>query len=72
MASGNRNINFTERELEVIHLLFEELTTEEIAERTFLSPRTIHGHRGRILEKTKARNVIGIIKYAVKNGILKF
>ena len=65
------SVCFTSREIEVIHLLFEELTTEEIGQRIHLSPRTIQAHRGRILEKIGARNCIGVIKYGLKNGILK-
>lgn len=71
MANLNGKLLFTDREIQVIQLLFEELTTNEIGDRINLSPRTIQGYRGRILEKTGAKNCVGIIKYGIKKGILR-
>lgn len=62
--------SFTEKELEVIHLISKEKTNKEIAELLFLSPRTIETHRENILKKTKAKNSIGIVMYALKHKII--
>ena len=60
----------TEREREVLKHICDELTTSEIAEKMFLSPRTIEGYRNRLLEKTGARNTAGLVVYAAKNGLI--
>lgn len=60
----------TTRELEIIRLISKELTSKEIAEKLFISPRSVDGHKERILEKTKAKNSIGIIMYAIKHQLL--
>jgi DNA-binding NarL/FixJ family response regulator len=66
-----KKIMFNETEVEIIRLLCEELTSKEIASRMFLSPRTIDGHRQRIMERIGAKSIAGILMYAVKNGIYK-
>jgi DNA-binding NarL/FixJ family response regulator len=62
-------VALTERELQVIQLLCQEFTTKEIGERMNISHRTVEGHREQILEKIKAKNTVGIVMYAIKNGI---
>ena len=56
--------DLSERELEVLHLICEELTTPEIAEKLFLSPRTVEGYRKQLLEKTGVRNTAGLVLWA--------
>ena len=58
----------TEREEDVLKLLCEELSSEEIGERIHLSPRTVEGYRRNLLSKTGARNLAGLVIYAVKHG----
>lgn len=58
------------RELEVLQLICREKTTSEIAKVLFLSPRTIEGHRKRLLEKTGARNTAGLVIFAAKNNLI--
>jgi len=62
-------INLTRRELETLRLICEGHTTAQIAEKIFLSDRTVEGYRIRIMEKTGAKNTAGMVVYAVKNGI---
>lgn len=59
----------SERELEVLRLICQELTTTEIAGKLFLSPRTVEGHRNNILLKTGARNTAGLVVFAMNRGI---
>jgi DNA-binding NarL/FixJ family response regulator len=59
----------TGREIEVLKLICKEHTTPEVAEILFISPRTVEGHRNNIMEKTGARNIAGIVVYAMKNGL---
>lgn len=58
------------REIEVIKLIGEELTTNEIADKLFISPKTVETHRKNILKKTGLRSSIGLIKFAVINQII--
>lgn len=64
------NIQLTDRETEVLMLICKELTTAEIAEKLFLSPRTVEGYRNRLLEKTGARNTAGLVLFASKTEML--
>lgn len=60
----------TEREEEVLKLLCKEFTSKEIAEKLFISYRTVEGHRRSMQEKTGARNIVGLVLYAVERGIV--
>lgn len=58
------------RELEVLNLICEQKTAQEIAEILFISVRTVDGHRNNLLEKTGARNTAGLVVYAIKNELV--
>lgn len=60
----------TVREMEIIQLLFEQKTNQEIAEQLNISIRTVHNHRINITRKTGSRNVVGVLLYAIKRGLL--
>jgi len=62
---------FTPAEQRVIRLVCQQYTSEEIADELGLSKRTVEGYRANILEKMKAKNSVGILIYAVKNGLYK-
>ena len=59
----------TTRELEVLKLICDEKTANEIAELIFLSPRTVEGIRTKLFEKTLAHNTVGLVIYAIRHGI---
>lgn len=59
------------RELEVLRLIAEGLTNNAIAEKLFVSRRTVETHRQNILEKTQVKNTASLIKYAVEHGLLE-
>lgn len=63
------NVELTEKELEVIKLICQEKSTREIADAMFVSIRTIETHREKIMKKIRARNIAGIVMYAVKNNL---
>ncbi len=69
-AFYNSKILLSEREKEVLMLICEGLSTLEISEKIFLSPRTVEGHRLRILEKTGTKNTAGMVAYAFKNSLV--
>lgn len=62
---------FDEKETQIINLICKEFTTKEIAEKIFLSPRTIEGIRQKIMEKMDVTNTVGLAIYAMKNKLLK-
>lgn len=62
---------FTPAEQKVIRLVCQQYTSEEMADELGLSKRTVEGYRANILEKMKAKNSVGILIYAVKNGLFK-
>lgn len=59
-----------QRELEFMKLVCTEWTYKEIADRMYLSPRTIDGYRDALFEKLNVRTRVGLAMYAVKNGIV--
>lgn len=63
-------IQLTDRELEVLHLICEEHTAPEIAKMVYLSPRTVEGIRGKLIEKIGVKNTAGLVMYAVRNGLI--
>ncbi len=64
-------VNISAREQEVLQLICQQYTAEEIAEKLFLSVKTVNGHRNNLLVKTGSRNVAGLVMYAVRNDIVK-
>jgi DNA-binding NarL/FixJ family response regulator len=65
----SKHIEFTEREKQIIQLICKELNNKEIGDKLFLSARTIEGQRLRILEKIDVKNTVGLVVYAMKNGL---
>jgi len=63
-------VKLTRREKEVLSAIAEELTTQEISEKLFISPKTVETHRMNIMSKLGAKNSVGIIKTAIENGLL--
>lgn len=61
---------FTKREKEVLALIAEGLTNQEIADRLFISQLTVISHRKSLLEKTASKNTAQLIKYCFEFGLL--
>ncbi|KQS89335.1 response regulator transcription factor [Chryseobacterium sp. Leaf394] len=59
----------SDREKDVVQLICQEFTNKEIAEKLFISPRTVESHRQRIIEKLGVKNSIGIVIYAIIHDI---
>ena len=62
---------FNETELVILELICNEMTTQEIADKLFKSRRTIESARTLMMNKVGARNVVGLVMYAIQNGIVK-
>jgi len=65
LASG-----LSAREQEILYLVADGLTTAQIAEKLYTSPRTVETHRQNILEKTGTKNTAALVKAAVSQGWL--
>jgi DNA-binding NarL/FixJ family response regulator len=78
MLQGNKtpvksvfdNLYLTKKEKEVLTLICAQYTTQEIADKLFVSPRTVDGHRNNLLQKTNCKNSAGLVIFAIQNGIV--
>jgi len=59
----------TKREVDVLRLICKEYTTPEIGEALFLSPKTIEGYRKALMDKTEAKNMAGLVLFAIRHGL---
>lgn len=66
--SQNNETKLTRRESEVLSLIAKEYSNEQIADKLFISTRTVETHRKNIFIKTKQRTIVGLIKYALDKG----
>lgn len=60
----------TDREREILKLIAKELTNKSIADKLFISERTVETHRKNIFRKTGTNNLVGLIKYAYANNLI--
>jgi DNA-binding NarL/FixJ family response regulator len=63
------NLDFNERELQILELICKEFTASEIAEELNLSVRTVEGYRQKLIDKAGVKNVAGLVIFAVKNNL---
>lgn len=68
-VANSQKPSFNNNELEIIKLICAEQNNREIAMQLNLSVRTVEGYREKILEKIDAKNVAGLVIYAIKHGI---
>ena len=69
-ASHDSYEQLTDREREVLKLLAEGYTTQEIADILVVSPKTIEGHKTNLMAKLGIHNRIELVKYALRKGII--
>ncbi|MEP7163887.1 MAG: response regulator transcription factor [Ferruginibacter sp.] len=67
----NTMTNLNEREIDFLKYACTELTYKEIADKMFVSPRTIDGYRDALFEKLHLKTRVGLVMYAIKNGIVQ-
>lgn len=60
----------TEREIDVLRLVCQQLSTKEIADSLFISPKTVETHKTNLMIKTGVKNMAGLVIYAVQNKII--
>jgi two-component system, NarL family, invasion response regulator UvrY len=64
-------LQLNDREMSFLKLACTEMTYQEIAAKMFLSPKTIDGYRDALFDKLKAKSRVGLVLYAIKNGLVK-
>lgn len=60
----------TDREIEVLKLICDEKSSIKIGKEIGISARTVDAHRANMILKLGVRNIVGLVKYAVKEGIV--
>lgn len=63
-------VSFNEREKEIIRMICQQCTTQEIGEKLFLSKRTVEGYRTKILEKMNVKNTAGVVIFALRHHLI--
>ena len=61
---------FSKREVEILKLLSEELTSQQIADKLFISFHTVESHRKNMLMKAGVKNTVGLIRFGITTGLL--
>ena len=69
-AKKKEDILLTRRMIEVLKLIVSEFSNQEIADKLFISTRTVDTHRRNLLEKLGLKNTAGLVKYAMKHGYM--
>jgi DNA-binding NarL/FixJ family response regulator len=64
-------VALSDRELEVLLLICKGLSNQEIAEKLFISKRTVDHHRASLLTKTNTRNAASLVIYAIKHKMIE-
>lgn len=67
----NDDLQITKREMEVLQLVAEGLLNQEIADKLFISKRTVDGHKNNLVVKTGSKNMVDLLVYSIKNGLVK-
>jgi DNA-binding NarL/FixJ family response regulator len=69
-SSHNARQIVTRREKEILKLIVDEFTNQEIADQLFLSLRTVENHRNNLLQKLDVKNTAGLVKVAIMEGLV--
>ena len=64
------DVRLTRRELEVLDLVAKGFSNQEIADKLFISRRTVDGHKANLIQKTGSKNIVDLLVYATKKGLV--
>jgi DNA-binding NarL/FixJ family response regulator len=65
-----QDYNFTKRESEILKLICEGYSNNQIADKLFISIRTVEGHKSNLISKTGVKNTISLVMYALKKNLV--
>jgi DNA-binding NarL/FixJ family response regulator len=69
-AENIQDMEFSDREIEILRLISEGYTNQEIADKIFTSKRTVEGLRQALIDKTGSRNTAALVRFAITNGLI--
>ncbi len=69
--NSDKKESLSVRETEILKLFLEGLTNQEIADKLFISIRTVESHKNHIMQKLELKTVVDLIKFAIKNKIVE-
>lgn len=70
LASEGKQELLTEREQEILRLIVKEFSNKQIADKLFISERTVETHRKNIFRKTNTASLVGLVKFAFEHNIV--
>lgn len=62
--------NFTKREIDILTMVSQGYTNDQIADKMFTSRRTIENYRQNLIDKTGSRNIVSLVRFALVNGLI--
>ncbi|MDN3550213.1 response regulator transcription factor [Mucilaginibacter aquaedulcis] len=65
-----QDMEFSDLDIEILTLLSEGFTNQEVADKLFTSKRTVENHRQQLIDRTGSRNTIALIRFAILNGVI--
>ena len=71
VRTNKTHATITKRELEILKLVCQQMTASEIADKLFISEKTVNGHRNNLLQKTNSKNATGLVMYAIKHKLVE-
>jgi two-component system, NarL family, invasion response regulator UvrY len=66
---ADETVRLTEREKDFLKLICSEITYKDIAAKMYVSPRTVDEYRNNLFEKLKVKSRVGLVMYAIRNGL---
>lgn len=67
---NKEDLKFTPRELDIIKLIANDMSTRNIADKLFVSVRTVDAHRYNMVTKFRTNSIVGVVAWAFRNGIV--
>ncbi|MDP4149489.1 MAG: LuxR C-terminal-related transcriptional regulator, partial [Bacteroidota bacterium] len=69
LGNPDEQVALSDKEKEFLRLVCSELTYKDIADKMYISHRTVDNYRNVLFEKLKVKSRVGLVMYAIKNGI---
>jgi DNA-binding NarL/FixJ family response regulator len=66
-----KQLDISDRELEVLRLLCKAFSNKQIADELFISAKTVEGHKAKLMDKTNTTNSLALVLYAIKNKLVE-
>jgi two-component system response regulator NreC len=70
-SQGDGQVRLTDRQKQLLILIAEDLTAKQIAKRLKISPKTVEFHRDALKSKLGVRGTAGLVRYAIREGIIE-